>query len=301
MIKLKKRKFLFILVLVFAISGLISVVTGTAVALFQVDIKGKTINEINSSKIDLIYTEQEQPSILGILTDSTGIYNDNFFQFSLDTSSSGDSSFEYYIYLTEEEGNTIPKDKIKLFLTDENDVPVSDYYTTKNDDDGVFCYDYFNGKTYTNQDAGFSNCQNMNFETNCYLMDTIYFGSIDTKNNLICRKYEKSQSIESEVTSIDNCRYGEVYKGKALSYNELESDTSNDLTNIIYKGTYKNIKGDSYYDDVKSGSKKTFRLRVWANSYDNSVITNENEKFKYKVNVFAKQIELDYSGEDYEQ
>lgn len=301
---MKKQKFLLIIILFCMICGVFSILIGTTFAFFTADIKGTTVNQINSSSISLVFTEASEPSIIGILEDDYAMINDDFFEFSIDSKTDSDASYEYYLYLSEEEGNTISSDKIKIFLTDDNDMPIGESFVTKNDDDGIYCYDYFNNKAYSKNDSEYSKCQNVNLTNSFYIMDTNYYGNIGKEDTYTCRMYEKTDlGISDTIVDYSKCQYGDVYKSKPVLFNDLLVNNELSLNNIIYKGIYKNIDGVSYYENVKSNSKKTFRIRVWANeldgelgqvkvSEDESFVTSENEYFRYKVNVFAKQIGL---------
>lgn len=301
---MKKQRYLFILFLCFALAGLLSIAAGTTFAFFSADIKGETINEVSTSEMKIMYTESNVPAKLGVLEDELGIESNDYFVFSLSANTDKNSSFEYYIYLTEEDGNTINKENIKVFLTDENDIPIDDNYTTQSLNNGVYCYDYVSKKIYTNKDEEYSKCNSLDMTNSFYLMDKTYYNNINSKEKLVCRKYTKSDNnIINDVVELSNCRYGDVYKAKPLKYLDLETNTDLNLQNIVYKGVYKNIEGVSYYNDVKSNSKKTFRLRLWANGLKNEEVevikgiegkevNQTKDTFKYKVNVYAKQIEL---------
>lgn len=301
---MKRHKYLIIAFFVFSISGIFSILIGTSFAFFQADIKGETVNKVSSSSMKISYTESNDSVSLGVMEDDFAIKSNNYFEFSLEAVTDENSSFEYYVYLDELEGNTISGDNIKLFLTDENDIPVNDDYTTNKLDNGIYCYDYFNKKLYDQSSDEYKNCHNINLESDFYIMDKLYYGLVDNDNKKICRKYEKSnEGILNQIVDSLYCRYGDVYKGVPVQYNNLLVNDELSLKNIIYKGVYKNIDGISYYDGIKSDVKKSFRLRVWANNLQNEdvdVITNGDSKeiyqvedtFKYKVNVFAKQIEL---------
>ena len=303
---MKKQKYLIIAFFVLAITGISSVIVGTSFAFFQADIKGETINEVSSSNMKISYTESKTPTSLGVMEDEFGMNSEDYFEFSLEAVTDKNSSFEYYVYITEEENNTINSDNIKLFLTDENDIPVNDEYTTNNLENGIYCYDYLNKKLYQKKDEEYKNCQNISLEKDFYIMDKIYYGQVEDETKKICRKYQKQDNgIENEIVDSENCRYGDVYKGNPIEYKNLLVNEELNLNNVIYKGIYKNINGTSYYDNIIGKNKKNFKLRVWANNLNNEeveVITNDDKKeinqtketFKYKVNVFAKQIELGY-------
>ena len=293
-----------ILALVFLLAGLVSIAIGTTFAFFQADIKGETINEVSSSNIKIIYVEEQTPTVMNILSDEKAIESEEYFEFSLETITDNNTSYEYYIYLTEAEGNTISKEKIKVFLTNELDIPISDTYTTSNSEDGIYCYDYLSKNIYTKKDPEYKNCQNINLEEEFYMMDSLYYNQVDKDQAKVCRKYEKdSQGLQTEVTETSNCRYGDVYKAKPIKFTNLAYNENLKLNNIIYKGTYSKIDDISYYNKEKSSNKKTFRLRIWANGLENNevnvnttegetLIEQKEESFKYKVNVFAKQIPL---------
>jgi len=301
---MKSQKFLLIIILFCVVCGVFSILVGTTFAFFTADIKGETVNEINSSSISLVFTESSEPSIIGILEDDYAMISDDYFEFSISSKTDSDASYEYYLYLSEEDENTIATDKVKLFLTDDNDLPIGDSFVTKNDDNGVYCYDYYNKKAYSESDEEYSKCQNINFNDNFYIMDTNYYGNIDDVDTYTCRMYEKTDvGVTNQIVDYSKCQYGDVYKAKPMLYTNLGINEELGLNNIIYKGVYKNIDGVSYYDDVKSDAKKSFRIRVWANELDSDLqevevseneaqITSEKEYFKYKVNVYAKQIGL---------
>lgn len=299
-----KQKYLLILFLSLALVGLISIVAGTTFAFFSADIKGETVNEVSTSEMKVVYTESSNPVSLGVLTDETAINSTDYFDFSLLAQTDKNSSFEYYVYLSEEPQNTIDKDNIKVYLTDDTNTPINDNYTTQKTKNGIYCYDYTSNKIYTSEDKEYNKCHNIDITDNFYLMDKTYYNKVKNKDSLICRKYTKTEnSIINEVVETTKCRYGDVYKAKPIKYTDLETNEELNLKNIIYKGIYKNIDGTSYYNDEKSNSKKSFRLKLWTNNLQNEEVEvtkskegkeiNQNkETFKYKVNVYAKQVEL---------
>lgn len=300
---MEKQKYLLILFLSLAGLGLVSIAAGTAFAFFSADIKGETINEVSTSEMKVVYTEGTKAK-LGVLEDETALNDNNYFEFALQALTDENSSFEYYVYLSEEPNNTLEKNKIKVYLTDDTNIPASKEYTTEIKENGIYCYDYKTNKLYTNQDKEYNNCKNINITDNFYLMDKMYYNKITNKDLLTCRKYTKTENnIVNEVAETNKCRYGDVYKANPMKYENLETNEELNLKNIIYKGTYKNIDGTSYYNDIKSNSKKVFRLKLWTNNLKNEDVKviqtqegkeiNQNkETFKYKVNVYAKQIEL---------
>lgn len=298
------KRHLIIAFFVLSITGIASILIGTTFAFFQADIKGETINEVSTSNIKILYTESEKPALLGVFEDEFGINSEDFFEFSISAETDKNTSFEYYIYVTEEENNSISSNNIKLYLTDENDIPISDNYTTKNLENGIYCYDYVNKKIYQKESDEYKNCQNVNLENEFYIMDQTYYNTTGDMDNKVCRKYQKTeQGIIEQVVETKNCRYGDVYKAKPIEYNSLENNEELKVNNIMYKGVYKNINGNSYYENELSPNKKIFRLRMWASDLINEeieVANNEGNKeinqtadtFKYKVNVYAKQIKM---------
>lgn len=300
---MKNQKYLLILFLSLASLGLISIMAGTTFAFFSADIKGKTVNEVSAPAMKVVYTEGAKSKI-GILSDETAINNNDYFEFSLKAETDENSSFEYYVYLTEETENTLEKDKIKVYLTDDTNIPASEEYTTEKLENGTFCYDYQTKKLYSKNDKEYENCSNVNITDNFYLMDKMYYNEIKNDTLLTCREYSKTENnIINEIVETTKCRFGDVYKANPLKYTDLEKNNDLNISNIIYKGIYKNIDGNSYYNDIKSNSKKTFRLKLWANNLKNDEVKVEQNQdgqeikdakktFKYKVNVYAKQIEL---------
>lgn len=88
-------------------------------------LKGENINTAKMSGASLSYTEPKEGIITEQMTDEAGMSSSKTYDFSTTGNSTGTADLDYAIYLEEVEGSTITADKIKVYLTDENDIPIN--------------------------------------------------------------------------------------------------------------------------------------------------------------------------------
>lgn len=279
--------------------GLCSIFTGISFSVFSANLKGNNVNEISTSKITFVYDEIKSAEVSAIATDQYGISSTDYIEFTSSVSSTGKAKLEYYIYLEPHEDNTLPQDKIKIYLTDEYDVPISDEFKDLENGIGKLCYDYSNNIYYTKEDIEFSNCLTHNIELNSskYIMKSKYINKVSEASSSICKKYTNiNGEIKEEDAELSNCKYGDVYNAKAnlVSFNN-DKNYIEGITNIIYKGIYE-------FDNNTELNTKTYRLRYWSNDVDVETTESTTEEthtvetnplsYKFNVNIFSRQVEL---------
>ena len=87
-------------------------------------LKGENVNTAKMSSASLVYTEPKIGTETKQMSDYEGMKNSTPYEFTVSGNASGTTSLDYAIYIEEQEGNTVTKDKIKYYLTDENNIPV---------------------------------------------------------------------------------------------------------------------------------------------------------------------------------
>lgn len=297
-----KTKTLLILTYLLAFLGITSIMTGSTFALFSANLKGSKINEISSSQIVLSYEEGDTAIASGFMTDEYAMKNSNYYDFSINTVSNGDSMLDYYIYLEELEGNTISASKVRVYLSDENGNPLGKFKNIEKNI-GNYCYDYNDKEIYDNTNVMYKKCDRNSVVDIKYIFDSVYINNVRDAQK-VCKKYMYfDNEITTSIVDSSYCRYGDVYDTKVNYLSDLYSDLS--LNNVIYKGEYKFINNKSYYDNIEGSSLKKFRLKVWVNDTDNKniqeevkdnthIVKSNNEIFRFKVNVYIEQKPLSY-------
>lgn len=292
-----KEKIIKLSIFICAILGMSSILVGSTYSLFSTNMKGNKINEVSASGITLKYTEPQESLVTDILTDAYGINNSNYFEFKVTAQSKGKSKLNYNIYLEESEGNTIPIENIKVFITDSNNNPINKDYINSEE---KLCYNYKTFESFTKLNENYTNCEidtnNLQADETIYLMKDRYEKNIDT-TTYQCKKYTKSSgNIIEENTDISNCEYGYIYNGKPIipnTYNDLYKNMG--IKNVLLT--------DSFIFDNQTEESRTYRIRIWANGLENTLeesTTEDNTQtassdtltFKYRINVYAKQVEL---------
>lgn len=102
-------------------------VIGTAFAYYYAILKGENINTASMADASLIYTEPAEGIETKQMSDYDGMKSEESYDFTITGSSNGTTSIKYGIYAEEEVGNTIDASQIKVYLTDENDIPYGEY------------------------------------------------------------------------------------------------------------------------------------------------------------------------------
>lgn len=87
-------------------------------------LKGENVNTAKMSSASLVYTEPKIGTETKQMSDYEGMKNSTPYEFTVSGNASGTTALDYAIYIEEQEGNTVTKDKIKYYLTDENNIPV---------------------------------------------------------------------------------------------------------------------------------------------------------------------------------
>ena len=117
--KLKQNKTLLIIFII----GIILLVTGVTFALYNILFTGKKEQTIVVGDINFTYNEKTNGLSLNnddILDNTSGINQEKYFDFDISLNSSNNTSITYQIAIEEDKTNTLSNDKIKLYLTDQN-------------------------------------------------------------------------------------------------------------------------------------------------------------------------------------
>ena len=117
--KLKQNKMLLIIFII----GIILLVTGVTFALYNILFTGKKEQTIVVGDINFTYNEKTNGLSLNnddILDNTSGINQEKYFDFDISLNSSNNTSITYQIAIEEDKTNTLSNDKIKLYLTDQN-------------------------------------------------------------------------------------------------------------------------------------------------------------------------------------
>ena len=117
--KLKENK----LILIIFIIGIILIVTGVTYSLYNILFVGKKEQTVVVGNINFIYNEKTNGLSLNnddILDNTSGINQEKYFDFDISLNSSNNTSITYQIAIEEDKTNTLSNDKIKLYLTDQN-------------------------------------------------------------------------------------------------------------------------------------------------------------------------------------
>ena len=123
--KLKQNKMLLIIFII----GIILLVTGVTFALYNILFTGKKEQTIVVGDINFTYNEKTNGLSLNnddILDNTSGINQEKYFDFDISLNSSNNISIAYQIAIEEDKTNTLSNDKIKLYLTDQNNNKILD-------------------------------------------------------------------------------------------------------------------------------------------------------------------------------
>ena len=123
--KLKQNKTLLIIFII----GIILLVTGVTFALYNILFTGKKEQTIVVGDINFTYNEKTNGLSLNnddILDNTSGINQEKYFDFDISLNSSNNISITYQIAIEEDKTNTLTNDKIKLYLTDQNNNKILD-------------------------------------------------------------------------------------------------------------------------------------------------------------------------------
>ena len=117
--KLKENK----LILIIFIIGIILIVTGVTYSLYNILFVGKKEQTVVVGNINFTYNEKTNGLSLNnddILDNTSGINQEKYFDFDISLNSSNNTNITYQIAIEEDKTNTLSNDKIKLYLTDQN-------------------------------------------------------------------------------------------------------------------------------------------------------------------------------------
>ncbi|MCI5734013.1 MAG: hypothetical protein MR297_02390 [Tenericutes bacterium] len=123
--KLKENK----LILIIFIIGIILIVTGVTYSLYNILFVGKKEQTVVVGNINFTYNEKTNGLSLNnddILDNTSGINQEKHFDFDISLNSSNNISITYQIAIEEDKTNTLSNDKIKLYLTDQNNNKIKD-------------------------------------------------------------------------------------------------------------------------------------------------------------------------------
>ncbi len=123
--KLKQNKILLITFII----ALVLIVTGVTFALYNILFTGKKEQTIIVGDINFTYNEKTNGLSLNnddILDNTSGINQEKYFDFDISLNSSNNTSITYQIAIEEDKTNTLSNDKIKLYLTDQNNKKIKD-------------------------------------------------------------------------------------------------------------------------------------------------------------------------------
>lgn len=116
--EIKKKKTIMIILIII---GIFLVAGGTYALLYEM-FNGTNTNTIKTGTIRFVYTEPDNSvSVTNVgLTDEEVMSSNDYFEFNIESRATGKTKVGYYIYLTYDENNTIPKKAIKVGLTSTN-------------------------------------------------------------------------------------------------------------------------------------------------------------------------------------
>ena len=116
--KIKDNTMKLILILI----SLTVIITGIAYAFTDYILDGEK-NDFTTGKINFVYTEDNNNITLNgydMLDDYDGKILNEYFSFNIKVATTGKTKIGYYIYFTENENNTLPKEAVKIYLTKVN-------------------------------------------------------------------------------------------------------------------------------------------------------------------------------------
>ena len=123
--KLKQNK----LVLIVFVIAMILIVTGVSFALYNILFTGKKEQTIIVGDINFTYNEKTNGLSLddsSMLDNENGMKQTSYFDFDISLTSSGNLSITYQIALEETSTSTLSNDKVKVYLTDQNNNKILD-------------------------------------------------------------------------------------------------------------------------------------------------------------------------------
>ena len=133
---MKEKEAKEILLSILGVSILILVVLGISFAAFNYSKTGETVNTITTGSIVMNYSEpQNGINIVNAqpIDDNQGMVlngENNTFDFMVSATMTGDTSINYAITATKDQGSTIADEKIKVYLTSADDAIVETPATT---------------------------------------------------------------------------------------------------------------------------------------------------------------------------
>lgn len=352
----KSKKTAIILVIV-----LLLLAVAASLAYYFSILKGENVNTAKTSSASLSYTEPQEGIVTEQMTDEAGKSSSKTYDFSVTGQAGGSTSIDYAIYLEEVEGNTISADQIRVYLTDENDIPINvgdydgvDMGTILYDQNGKFLFEYalghpnpeynFKHSIYTELDGGAlydGDILNYLIEEKLklskgsifYIKNSFVTDPSDKENttHYVCSKYEVAENNEyKKLGLVDNSNCQNAYElvtiPQAMSITELNDSPETgfeDITNVIkyseYNFTSGKINTDKYSTIEKerySKNTRHYKLRYWVASDANTSTDTTNKEitssskdkqhqadfastgeFKFKVNIYAKQKNVEVSEE----
>jgi len=223
-----------------ALTGVIVVlliaVIGMAFAYYFAILKGDNVNTALTGGASLVYTEPTNGVETIQASDYVGMTNENSYDFSISANASISTRIEYVIYLEEEEGNTVSPSSVRLFLTDENNVPYGGFYSD------LAAYDSM--KMFVDNDGAISYYDTISDEYDYVITDStdieVMSGTVESSTSspelVLYQFYADSLNLAE----------GDSLYVKELRYNETE-DTEEELC-IQY--SYDNYGDDADYNIV---------------------------------------------------
>ena len=136
--RLKQNKTLLILFII----AILLIITGVTFALYNILFTGKKEQTIVVGDINFTYNEKTNGLSLddsSILDNENGMKQTSYFDFDISLTSSGNLSITYQIALEEDSTSTLSNDKVKVYLTDQEDNKILDpvsISSLKTDDKG---------------------------------------------------------------------------------------------------------------------------------------------------------------------
>ena len=121
--KLKQNK----LILIIFIIGIILIVTGVTYSLYNILFVGKKEQVIDAGGIVFKYNETSDGLILdnnSILNDTDGKSQEKYFDFEISLTSNKNTSINYIIAIDENDISTLTNDKVKVYLTNQDNIEI---------------------------------------------------------------------------------------------------------------------------------------------------------------------------------
>ena len=121
--KLKQHK----LILIIFIIGIILIVTGVTYSLYEILFTGRKEQVIDAGGIVFKYNETSDGLILdnnSILNDTDGKSQEKYFDFEISLTSNKNTSINYIIAIDENDVSTLANDKVKVYLTNQDNIEI---------------------------------------------------------------------------------------------------------------------------------------------------------------------------------